>query len=48
MSVKNEQEAMDFFLSNSSGTVMCEANGKSKEATCYPEAVEFFKEAAEE
>lgn len=48
MVVNNEQEAMSFFLSNSSGTVTCEANGKSQEATCYPDAVEFFKDAAEE
>lgn len=40
--VYSEQEAMKFFLSNSSGSCCCIKDGVEYIAECYPEAVEFF------
>jgi len=41
--VTTSNEAMMFFLSNSSGEVRCEKDGRSKVVNCYPHAEEFFK-----
>jgi NADH:ubiquinone oxidoreductase subunit F (NADH-binding) len=37
------EDAMNFFLNNSSGNCIAVKNGIEKEISCYPEAVEFFK-----
>ncbi len=42
MKVFSLNEAKDFFLSNSDGTVTCVKDGVEKEISCYPDAVEFF------
>lgn len=43
MTVHNKDEAMQWFLSHSSGTVTCErADGTQKECNSYPEAERFF------
>ncbi len=44
MTVATTQEAMDFFLNNSSGSVTCEKDGEQKECTTFPEAKKFFGE----
>lgn len=36
------EEAMNFFLNNSSGSVTCIKNEDKKVCNCYPDAVEFF------
>ena len=42
--VNNLDKARDFFLSNSSGNIICTDNdGNEKECNCYPEAVSFYK-----
>lgn len=41
--VNNINEAMNFFLSNSSGSVLCKKNGTQKECNCFPDAKEFFE-----
>ncbi len=42
--VYDQAAAADWFLSHSSGAVMCQSkDGKRKECSSYPEAVEFFK-----
>lgn len=46
MTVHSIEEAMSWFLNNSSGTVTCvRKDGKTKECNSYPEAEAFFKEA---
>lgn len=42
MKVYNLDEAMNFFLKNSSGTCICVKDGIEKECNCYPDAQEFF------
>jgi hypothetical protein len=43
--VKTIEEAMDFFLENSAGSVICvNANGEEKECITFPEAKEFMAE----
>ena len=48
MNVYNLDEAMEFFLGNSTGTITCikenrgTLNKEKKECCCYPEAKEFF------
>lgn len=44
--VTNINEAMNFFLSNSSDSVICknEQTGETKECICYPEAEDFFNQ----
>lgn len=44
MKAKDLNEAMNFFLSNSSGTLTCIKNGKEKVVNSYPEAKEFFEQ----
>jgi hypothetical protein len=36
-------EAMNWFLSNSSGTVICVKGEEQKECSCYPDAEAFYK-----
>lgn len=40
--VKSIKEAKEFFLANSSGSVLCEMNGKGQEVDCFPDASIFF------
>lgn len=45
----NKQQAMDWFLSNSSGEVTLKAkDGTVLSVQCYPDAVKFFDEHGEE
>lgn len=38
------EEALEFFLTHSSGNIMCEKeNGEQKECNCYPDAKAFFE-----
>jgi len=40
-----ETEAMEFFLSNSSGELLCvRDDGEERVVDCYPDAVQFFNE----
>ena len=42
--VKSTDEAMNWFLSNSSGTVTCERpDGETKEVDNFPDAKAFFE-----
>ena len=44
--VNNISEAQNWFLSNSSGTVLCvNSMGEEREASYYLEAEEFLKES---
>jgi len=45
MKVTSTQEAMEWFLSHSDGTVTCSKDGKEKEVDCYPDAEDFFANA---
>lgn len=36
-------EAMEWFLSHSSGTVICIKDDEQKECNCYNDAVAFYK-----
>ena len=38
------EEARSFFLSNSSGSIICKKNDQEKECDCYPDAEEFYKD----
>jgi hypothetical protein len=40
--VYNIDEAMSWFLSNSSGSVLCVNDGKEKECNSFPDATNFF------
>lgn len=40
--VYSKEEAMQFFLSNHSDSVICVKNGKEKEVSAYPDAERFF------
>ena len=40
--VKTLKEAMSWFLSNSSGSILCVNGDKEKECKSYPEAEEFY------
>ena len=43
--IENIEEAMEFFLQNSSGICICKKeNNEELEVDCYPQAVEFFKD----
>ncbi len=42
--VNSLDEAMKFFLRNSSDSVVCYKDGKEKECSSYPEAEKFYKE----
>jgi hypothetical protein len=36
------EEAMNWFLKNSSGNVICKKDNIEEVVTCYPQAKEFF------
>ncbi len=42
MNITSLEEARNFFLSNSSGSITCEKNGEEQEVDCYSDAEEFF------
>ena len=45
MKVYSKNEARDFFLSNSSGTVTAvDKDGNEKECDCYPDAVKHIEQ----
>ena len=45
MSAKSKDQAMAWFLANSSGTLLCVGkDGKTSEVGSFPEAVRFFNE----
>lgn len=44
MKVYNLDDAMNWFLSNSEGTITCVCGKYWKEVSCFPEAVDFFNE----
>ena len=42
--VQTNEEAEAFFLSNSTGDVVCQrSDGEAKECSCYPDAVTFLE-----
>lgn len=42
--VKTLDEAKQYFLSHSSGSILCiDPDGNKKKCDCFPEAVEFFQ-----
>jgi hypothetical protein len=40
--VTSPEEAKDFFLENSSGSVLCKKDGRELECASFPEAFAFF------
>lgn len=49
MQVKNKNEAMNWFLEHSSGSVACVGkDGESQQAESYIEALDFFNEHGEQ
>ena len=46
--VRTIEEAMGFFLSNSSGSVICKKGNEEKECDCFPDAKEFFENTDKE
>jgi hypothetical protein len=45
MKVRNKKQAMDWFLTHSSGSVTCiGADGTEADVSSYPDAVVFFNE----
>jgi len=47
--VKTEEEAMEWFLSHSSGSIICEdIDGVRESVDCYAEAVRFYETARKE
>jgi hypothetical protein len=41
--VESLEEAMKFFLENSSGECCCHDGDREEIVSCYPDAVKFFK-----
>lgn len=46
--VQSLSEARDWFLQNSLGSVWCIKGDQQRECYCYPEARDFYDEAAAE